>query len=70
MLPTRVRLFYFLGSSGVNLRNLRPLTQVPWVAVTSLMDPAWIALVNANKTFILKDFFTYHNLDFLCVIET
>lgn len=63
-----------LRRGGANPRNLRPLKQVPWMAVTGLTDPTRFALVNArtlaNKTFILKDFFTSHNLDFLCVTET
>ncbi len=60
---------------GVNLRNLQPLSWAPRTADTAAPPvPARIGLVNArslaNKTFVLKDFFTSRGLDFLCVTET
>lgn len=63
-----------LHRRGVNLQNLRPLARAPHT--TAVLDPAPVrmGLVNArsvmNKTFIIKDFFTSHGLDFLCVTET
>lgn len=49
--------FSHLVFAAVNPQNLWPLKPVPWMAVTGLMDPTRIALVNArslaNKTFML-----------------
>lgn len=60
---------------GVNHSNLRSLCRVS--RTFSAADPpvpARFGLVNArslaNKTFVLKDFFTSRGLDFLCVTET
>lgn len=64
--------FPYLCGRGVNLHNLRPLARVQQTADAS--TPVRLALVNArslaNKTFILKDFFTSHGLDFMCITET
>lgn len=60
-------------SGGVNLRNIRALqySRCPQAAGYS---NAKVALVNSrsvsNKTFILNDFFSRHNLDFLFLTET
>ncbi len=61
---------------GVNPQDLRPLCQVPLKVSTAELPavPTRIGLVNArslaNKTFILRNFFTSRDLDFLCVTET
>ncbi|GAA6100583.1 uncharacterized protein LOC116976515 [Tachysurus ichikawai] len=60
---------------GVNQQDLRHLCRVPRTFSTADPPaPVRIGLVNArslaNKTFVLKDFFTFQGLDFLCVTET
>ena len=68
--PARPRLR--VRSGGVNLQNIRPLelTRCQQVSVFS----AKAALINcrsvSNKTFILNDFFTGHDLDLLFLTET
>ncbi|KAL6484148.1 hypothetical protein MHYP_G00061930 [Metynnis hypsauchen] len=56
------------------LRNLRPLCRVSRPVEAHAPAPVRIGLVNArsleNKTFILLDFFSSHDLDFLSVTET
>ncbi|XP_014865742.1 PREDICTED: uncharacterized protein LOC106931877 isoform X2 [Poecilia mexicana] len=56
------------------LQNLRPLCRVSRPVEAHDPVPVRIGLVNArslgNKTFILRDFFSHQNLDFLCVTET
>lgn len=59
----------------VNHHNLRPVCRAPRTANTADPPiPARLGLVNArslaNKTFVLKDFFTSQGLDFLFVTET
>lgn len=65
-LPRRRRL------GGVNLCNLQPLSCTAYVA--DVPSSTTCALVNrrsvVNKTFILQDFFTSHDLDILFVTET
>ncbi len=72
--PTAPALLVLTGAGG-NLGNLQPLCWAPRTAdVSDLPVPARFGLVNtrllANKTFILKDFFTSWELDFLFVTET
>ncbi|KAL6461579.1 hypothetical protein MHYP_G00297230 [Metynnis hypsauchen] len=59
---------------GVDPRNLRTLLRAPRSAEPQAPAPARIGLVNArslaNKTFILRDFFSSRSLDLLCVTET
>ncbi|KAL6491532.1 hypothetical protein MHYP_G00018770 [Metynnis hypsauchen] len=56
------------------LQNLRSLCRVSRPVEAHAPAPVRIGLVNArslvNKTFILRDFFTSHDLDFLSVTET
>lgn len=58
----------------VETRSLKTLPRAPRFAEPLVLAPARIGLVNArslaNKTFILKDFFSSRELDFLCVTET
>uniref|UniRef100_A0A3B3HT18 Reverse transcriptase domain-containing protein n=1 Tax=Oryzias latipes TaxID=8090 RepID=A0A3B3HT18_ORYLA len=62
----------YLRKRGRGLHNLRQLPRALPMKGTPI--PARMALVNArslaNKTFILKDFFVTHRLDFLYVTET
>lgn len=55
------------------LRSLRYNGQVPTKSITEI-SPVKFAFINAhsvaNKTFILNDFITSHELDFLFVTET
>lgn len=66
----------FLGSlsAGKNHRHLRTLLRAPRSPEPQVPAPARIGLVNArslaNKTFILRDFFSSRSLNFLCVTET
>ncbi|KAL6464601.1 hypothetical protein MHYP_G00269180 [Metynnis hypsauchen] len=59
---------------SVDPRNLRTLLRAPRSAEPQAPAPARISLMNArslaNKTFILRDFFSSRSLDFLCVTET
>ncbi|KAL6491008.1 hypothetical protein MHYP_G00013530 [Metynnis hypsauchen] len=59
---------------GVDPRNLRSLLRAPRSAEPQAPAPARIGLLNArslaNKTFILRDFFSSRSLDLLCVTET
>lgn len=68
----RLRPFY-LRLSGVNSQNLRPIGRAP-TSASEPPTPLRISLANArslaNKTFILKDFFTNRNLDLMLVTET
>ncbi|KAE8297852.1 Bis(5'-adenosyl)-triphosphatase [Larimichthys crocea] len=63
-----------LSQRGVNLRLLKTLPRSRRSTEPQPPAPARIGLVNArslaNKTFILRDFFNSHGLDFLCVTET
>ncbi|KAK5619115.1 hypothetical protein CRENBAI_025776 [Crenichthys baileyi] len=56
-----------------NLESLRTLPRAPCSAEPLAKTPASIGLVNvrslANKTFILRDFFSSHGLDFLCMMR-
>lgn len=57
---------------GVNSSNLRPLRKAS--APDSILHSPKMALINAlslvNKTFILHDFITSNNLDFMFITET
>lgn len=59
---------------GVNLRNIKSLKYVRQSQTQTVVSHVKMALVNArsvsNKTFILNDFFTSHELDFLFLTET
>ncbi|KAL6484014.1 hypothetical protein MHYP_G00088870 [Metynnis hypsauchen] len=59
---------------GVDPRNLRSLLRAPRSAEPQAPAPARIGLVNArslaNKTFVLRDFFSSRSLNFLWVTET
>ena len=58
----------------VDFRSLKTLPRAPRSAEPPAPAPARIGLVNArslaNKTFVLRDFFSSCALDFLCVTET
>lgn len=58
---------------GVNFQNLRTLQRAP-ISTTKPSTSLRISLANvrllANKTFILKDFFTYRDLDLMLLTET
>ncbi|KAL3981249.1 alpha-1,3/alpha-1,6-mannosyltransferase [Sarotherodon galilaeus] len=62
-----------LRSGGVNPQNLRPIGRAPTSAAEPPV-PLRLSLVNArslaNKTFILKDFFTDRELDLMLLTET
>lgn len=64
----------WLRRCWANLRNLKMLLRAPRSTEPQAPTPARTGLVNsqilANKTLILRDFFSSHGLDFLCVIET
>ncbi|XP_034562467.1 uncharacterized protein LOC117829052, partial [Notolabrus celidotus] len=63
-----------LSRCGVNHQLLRTLPLAPGSTEPQAPAPTRIGLVNArslaNKTFILRDFFSSCALDFLCVTET
>ncbi len=68
--PVRLR----VRNRGVNLRNIKSLKYVRQSQTQTVVSHVKMALVNArsvsNKTFILIDFFTSHELDFLFLTET
>ena len=57
---------------GVNFGNLRPLPRT--LAWATEEDPIQMTLINtrslSNKTFLLHDFFSSHELDFMFLMET
>lgn len=58
---------------GLNLLSLRTLIRAPRSDEPQAQAPARIGLANArslaNKTFVLRDFFSSRALDFLCMTE-